>query len=317
MSAERLPERLGSSEPDPRPAIPNGWLGIGYSQDVALGQVVSRHMLGRDLVLFRGNGGALTVADAYCPHLGAHLGGGSVVGDCLRCPYHHWQFAQDGTCAQVPYSTVVPKVGLKAFPVREINGFIFVWHHAGGAAPTWEIPAHPVVTSPDYSFVATREHLFRGHPQDISENGADFAHFIAIHGWDGVKLKFTPEGHSYRVGYDTGDVDTGYGEAGAVSVDSLAVGPGYTYTHYTGKHDWLMMTCFSPADAGRVYLHQLYYARRGMSPQLMRTLIDAVDAEWRKDIRIWETKVYHETPAVVAGDGPIGQFRRWYRQFYV
>lgn len=317
MSAVRLPERLGPSTPDPRPAIPNGWLGIGYSQDVGQGQVVSRHILGCDLVMFRGNSGALSVADAYCPHLGAHLGGGSVVDDCLRCPYHHWHFGRDGACTQVPYSKVVPKTGLSTWPVREINGFIFVWHHAGGAEPSWEIPPHPALSDPDYGFVATREHLFRGHPQDISENGADFAHFIAIHGWDGVKLKFTPEGHSYRVGYDTEGVDTGYGEAGTVDVDSLAVGPGYTYTHYTGERDWLMISCFTPVDPGTVYLHQLYYARRNMSPQLMRSLIDAVDAEWRKDIRIWETKAYRENPAVIAGDGPIGQFRRWYRQFYV
>lgn len=315
--AVRLPQRAGPSTPDPRPAIPNGWLGIAYSREVGVGQVLSRHILGRDLVLFRGNSGQLSVADAYCPHLGAHLGDGEVVGDCLQCPFHHWKFAADGACAEVPYWKAVPKTRLNTWPVREINGFVFVWHHAGGAAPSWEIPPHPLVDDASYAFITTREHLFRGHPQDISENGADFAHFIAIHGWDGVKLKFTPQDHTYRVGYDTEGVDTGYGEAGAVEVDSLAVGPGYTYTHYSGERDWLMMSCFTPVDPGMVYLHQIYYARRDLSPQLMRTLIDAVDAEWCKDIRIWEGKAYWDAPAVVGGDGPIGQFRRWYQQFYV
>jgi phenylpropionate dioxygenase-like ring-hydroxylating dioxygenase large terminal subunit len=57
-------------------------------------------MLGLELVVFRGaDSGAVSVLDAYCPHLGAHMGvGGQVVGDCMECPFHKWQFAT-GACA--------------------------------------------------------------------------------------------------------------------------------------------------------------------------------------------------------------------------
>jgi phenylpropionate dioxygenase-like ring-hydroxylating dioxygenase large terminal subunit len=313
-----LTEILGSDLIDPRPAVPNGWQGIGFSEDVTVGQVVSRHILARDLVLFRGESAVLSVVDAYCPHLGAHLGTGAVIDNNIRCPYHHWQFNGQGQCASIPYGSNIPASAvLKSYPCKEINGFIFVWYHAQNAAPSWDIPQHPVVDNPDYYFVETREHLFRGHPQDLSENGADFSHFVAIHGWDGVKLKFTPNGHSYVVGYDTDNVDTGYGDTGAVDVDSLTVGPGYTYTHYTGVNDWLMMSCFTPARAGQLYLHQIYYAHRSLPKHQVRTLIEAVDTEWRKDIKIWEGKVYREKPALNNGDGPIALFRRWYQQFYV
>ncbi len=312
-----LPERGGFDNPDPRPAIPNGWMGIGFSEDVTAGQVVSRHILGRDLVLFRGNDGVLSVVDAYCPHLGAHLGTGAVVENRIRCPFHFWEFDGEGRCAHIPYGTSKPAAAtLKTHPSREVNGFIFVWHHSRGESPHWEIPSHPIVASADHYFAETREHLFKGHPQDISENGADFSHFVAVHGWDGVKLKFVPDAHCYRVGYDTGDVNTGYGDAGAVGVDSLAVGPGYTYTHYTGATEWLMMTCFTPVDPGVLYMHQIYYAHRSIPRHSARTLIDAVDNEWCKDIRIWEGKCYREKPALSNGDGPIAQFRRWYEQFY-
>lgn len=307
----------GAATIDPRPAIPNGWLGIGLSDEVPPGGVLSRHILGRDLVLFRGKDGALSVVDAYCPHLGAHLGGGCVVGNTLRCPFHHWQFDGAGQCASIPYGTSRPSGAvLKSWPVREVNGFVFVWHHATDAVPSWELPAHPVVGDRDYYFVETREHLFKGHPQDVSENGADFAHFTAVHGWDGVKLKFLPEAHCYRVAYDTDGVDTGYGDAGAVGVDSLAVGPGYTYTHYTGATEWLMLTCYTPVDPGVLYMRQVYYAHRAVSRPDARRLIDAVDNEWIKDIRIWERKIYREKPVLNNGDGPIAQFRRWYAQFY-
>ena len=45
------------------------------------------------------------VVDAYCPHLGAHLGvGGQVEGDCMRCPFHGWEFDGDsGACVEIPY----------------------------------------------------------------------------------------------------------------------------------------------------------------------------------------------------------------------
>lgn len=49
--------------------IPNGWYLIAYSEELAA---------------FRGEFGRVSVFDAHCPHLGAHLGiGGRVVGDTL------------------------------------------------------------------------------------------------------------------------------------------------------------------------------------------------------------------------------------------
>lgn len=311
-----IPERA-QTQIDPRPPFPCGWQGIAFSEEILPGQILSRHILGQDWVLFRGQTGNLTVAAAYCPHLGAHLGDGAVIDDQIRCPYHHWQFDANGRCSAIPYGTKKPeRARLETLPVKEINGFVFVWFHPGGIGPHWQIPSHPVVDDPDYYFVDRRSRMFRAHPQDIAENGADFAHFTAVHGWDQVSLVFTPEGSSYRVGYDTSEVDTGYGERGAVGVDSLTVGPGYTYTHYTGPQDWLMMTCHTPVDAGMLYMQHLYYARRDIPRPQAMALLEAVDGEWLADIRIWQSKCYREIPVLNDGDGPIARFRRWYAQFY-
>lgn len=73
---------------------------------------VSRHkrplrcLAGLDLVAFRTEDGVAHVFDAYCPHLGAHLGVmGRVVGDCIECPFHGWRFSgKDGACTHVPYA---------------------------------------------------------------------------------------------------------------------------------------------------------------------------------------------------------------------
>jgi len=58
------------------------------------------------VAVFRGDDGKAYVVDAYCPHLGANLGvGGRVVGGCIECPFHGWQFrGEDGKCVKIPYA---------------------------------------------------------------------------------------------------------------------------------------------------------------------------------------------------------------------
>ena len=45
------------------------------------------------------------MVDAYCAHLGAHLGvGGKVEGECIRCPFHGWRYdGESGKCTEIPY----------------------------------------------------------------------------------------------------------------------------------------------------------------------------------------------------------------------
>ena len=86
-------------------------------------------------MLFRTRSGEARVLDAYCAHLGAHLGeGGRVVGENLRCPFHGWHYDGSGACVKIPYaadSDRIPKrARVRAWDVVERNRMIFVWHHA-------------------------------------------------------------------------------------------------------------------------------------------------------------------------------------------
>ncbi len=111
------------------PAYPNGWFVILESDQLRIrsskelnvlgkahhkvfnivglkSQEVLFDILGLNLVAWRGNSGKSYVADAYCPHLGAHLGvGGKVSGECIKCPFHGWAFhGTDGKLMNIPYS---------------------------------------------------------------------------------------------------------------------------------------------------------------------------------------------------------------------
>ena len=85
--------------PFPRPY---GWFPVGRLDELPDEPVSSLRAQGTDLVLWRDDTAgddesAWRVFDAYCPHLGAHLGvGGRVDGGCLVCPFHEWTFRADG-----------------------------------------------------------------------------------------------------------------------------------------------------------------------------------------------------------------------------
>jgi hypothetical protein len=67
---------------------PTGWFQVAWSEDVDAGAVHRMHYFGRELVVWRARSGRLTAMDAYCEHLGAHLGhGGHVEGEVIACPF--------------------------------------------------------------------------------------------------------------------------------------------------------------------------------------------------------------------------------------
>jgi hypothetical protein len=49
---------------------------------------------------------------------------------------------------------------------------------------------------------------------------------------------------------------------------------------------------------------------------LARLLLRIYRHEIEQDFEIWKHKQYIDAPALASGDGPIGLYRRWVRQFY-
>ena len=90
--------------------IPFGWYALAYSSELAAGDVQPLNFFDEHQVLFRTEEGAPQVLEAFCPHLGAHLGhGGKVHGEAIACPFHGWQFNGGGECVGVPYAKEIPK----------------------------------------------------------------------------------------------------------------------------------------------------------------------------------------------------------------
>lgn len=116
--------------------FPRGWFVIAFSEEVERGEVYPKRYFDEDVAVWRDEEGTVHVFDAYCPHLGAHLGhGGKVEGKCLRCPFHAWRFDGEGRCDAIPYAKrIPPKARVGSWPVEERNGLVMVWYPRGVGA---------------------------------------------------------------------------------------------------------------------------------------------------------------------------------------
>lgn len=300
---------------------PNSWYAVSASWELRRGQVRRLHYLGRELVAFRGADGAAHVLDAYCPHLGAHLGvGGKVQGDTVVCPFHGWRFAGDGHCVEAPYARATPRCGVGAWSTVERNGMVWIWYHALGAPPDLEVPSMPEHQHPRWTRYRQRSWTVRSHAQEMGENTADTAHFVHVHGTLGlpeVSVEVTPEGVFHAVNRCR---NKRFGKVVDTSVDIRQFFPGYSVIRFDEIAEVLLLASNTPIDEDTVEQRFFFTAHKRGNP-LVRALVSwmfvrEVARQYEQDKPIWENKVHLPRPVLCDGDGPIWQFRKWFQRFY-
>ena len=310
------------------PPIPNGWFQIAASDEIKPGDVKPLKYFGKDLVIWRSEDGELSVLDAFCPHLGAHLGhGGQVKGSSIECPFHAWQFGTDGKCTAVPYAEHIPrKAKLPKWHSKELANMVMCWHHAEGEPPTFDIPdeipewgSSDGVRNDEWTEFLSREWTIRTRNQEMAENAVDTAHFHYLHGTSNMpKSEASVDGPILRVYSDAG-METPRGTVDG-SIESLNYGFGLAVVRFNGIVETLNVASTTPIDADHVHLRFNFSVKQTAGAEMARGVGKAFVAEvarqLEQDIPIWENKVQYEKPLLCDGDGPIGIFRRWCTQFY-
>ncbi len=303
------------------PGFARGWFVIGFSDELEVGQVKPLRYFGQDLVLFRDEQGEPRVLDAFCPHMGAHLGhGGRVEGDGVVCPFHAWKFDGAGDCVEIPYSDKIPsKAKVPCWPVRERNGILFVWHDPNKGPPSWEIPAlsghGELPWSPwDYGLMKVKT-----HPREIVENVVDVGHFMPVRGTDVAEISNEFKDHTATqinsgVAYPLGGGEDNY------SLRATYYGPGYQVTTMDGYLSSRLVNAHTPIDAETLHLRFAVSLKQRdeepISSALFQSYVENLREGFFQDLRIWENMRYRDPPILCGGDGPIIKLRRWYSQFY-
>ncbi|MFC5606850.1 aromatic ring-hydroxylating oxygenase subunit alpha [Variovorax soli] len=101
---------------------------------------VSLRRLGRKFALWRDHEGTLHALEDRCPHRGAPLSQGVILGDRLSCPYHGVEVRCDGTVTRVPGSPGCKLEGSRPtfhFHVKEKAGAVWLYN---ASKPVDEVP---------------------------------------------------------------------------------------------------------------------------------------------------------------------------------
>lgn len=292
---------------------------IAGSHELAPGDVVSLRFFGRDLVLFRTESGQPSLLDAYCPHLGAHLGqGGKVNGEVIQCPFHGWCFDIEGACAQVPFARKVPsKARTNAWPLVERNGLLMAFHDRNGGSPRSELPEIPELTSPDWTALVPHKFCMRTHIQEIAENVIDLAHTRFLHGMEEelTVSRFEPDNGILRFQLD----------GRATRMEGELHGLGFQIYRFQtdlgdGAVEFMHLIMPIPVDEEYIDWRLWHTIKRVPNEEQTKQIEESVgryvDAGAHADLEIFQHKVYLSTPSLSDADGPIVPLRRWAEQFY-
>lgn len=308
--------------------FPFSWYFACYTDDLAPGEVKPARYLARDLVLWRGQDGKPHVMDAYCPHLGANIAlGGRVENNNIVCPYHWWEYDENGANVHIPYSNRTNrKARLRSYPTMDCNGFVMFWYHPDPACPPlWDQPEFPEYFTDEWSDFHKANWKVRCPWQELAENGPDYIHLKTVHGAATVPEleQLTYSGYTSSLRSKV-DFDTPRGpQPGRIDTDSW--GPGFAVARFSGIIDTVFMGATTPIDWDYTLSVKGYKVKKlGTSAQdLAKTkrMGDALIADLRKQMRedniIFDNKIHVDSPALIDGDGPIMAFRRWAEQFYV
>ena len=141
----------------------------------------ARTLLDEPIVIFRApDGAAVALADRCC-HRALPLSMGRVVGGELQCGYHGLTFDQTGACTAVPgQSSIPPGAGVRAYPVVERWGWIWLWMGDPSEADPAEVPDFHWLDDPAWTGGTGRLHLAANY-QNIIDNLTDHTHLQFVH----------------------------------------------------------------------------------------------------------------------------------------
>jgi phthalate 4,5-dioxygenase len=138
-------------------------------------------LLGESFVAFRDSTGRLGFLDELCTHRGASLVLGRVEDCGIRCLYHGWKYAADGTILETPNlatSTFRERFRHGAYPVREAGGLGWVYLGPPGTEPPF--PAFSW-TDADPGELVVSEMIMDCNWMQVQEGSIDSSHVAILH----------------------------------------------------------------------------------------------------------------------------------------
>lgn len=140
-----------SAAPDHEPWPVNAWY-VACTPDEIAARPLARTICQRSVVIFRTEGGAIAALDDFCPHRGAPLSLGTVSGERIVCGYHGLAVGCTGRPETMPGQRVDRFPAVRAFPVVERHGFVWIWPGDPSLADFTRLPDLFWAESPQWTY---------------------------------------------------------------------------------------------------------------------------------------------------------------------
>src|ERR1700752_33271 len=178
----RILTRVGPETPMGR-LMRRFWLPICTTAQVAEpdGRPLRPSLLGESFVVFRDTAGQLGVIDEHCMHRGVSLALGRNEHGGLRCLYHGWKFAVDGSILEMPNSRnkkLCQRLRAPVHPVREAGGL--VWTYLGPREQEPPFPHYGFMDGPAEHRAVVRLNTSANYLQ-LFEGAIDSSHVGVLH----------------------------------------------------------------------------------------------------------------------------------------
>jgi aminopyrrolnitrin oxygenase len=228
---------------------------VAPSKKLRPGQILRFDLGHLPIVLFRGHDDPVAQAlPAHCLHQGVDLRNGSVVGDCLRCPLHHWEYSTRGYAVIERYGMIFLHPG--EFPALPIPDFQSVDPKTlcfeAGTAVELDCPWYvPVANAFDMTHLATVHHrALKGEPETTSPNAMTFitryATRVTGDSWSDQAMRLLSRNHI--------EVTVTCAGGTMVIIEAAA-----------GRHRSYMIVSMRPTRSGGVSILPVYAVRRSRS----------------------------------------------------
>jgi phenylpropionate dioxygenase-like ring-hydroxylating dioxygenase large terminal subunit len=180
------------------------WVALLRSKAITPGQIKTAKLLGRQIVVYRGQDGTLGVLEDRCPHRGVNLSLGKVNQNQVQCSYHGWRLDRDGRVCDAPGMGAL-ELRARAYAVCEAYGLVWVFVGERAAAETTPLPrVAPYATSESIDILLSAD--VRTHWSFALDNGLDLFH---DHLHAGMPLFFKVHALEH-CGHDGGIFSAGY-----------------------------------------------------------------------------------------------------------
>ena len=145
---------VGVNDKDLRktPIDPNFWYPIARSAALKREKMMPVSFAGEPMLIARTASNDVFALENRCAHRQVPLSSGVFNGCSVKCGYHGWEYDSSGRCISIPYFDKDQRKpnGVRAYPVKEAYGLIFVFPGQAELASRVTFPKIPSATDNDY-----------------------------------------------------------------------------------------------------------------------------------------------------------------------